>query len=160
MTSIADLAALAATRALGYPRCATDQALVYGCEDVLESQYPSRTIPHGDIGDFVEVVCESEGIDAPLIGRLGRVSSARRHTVATADIEAELIRFESTGATVSTILHELAHLTSGMDDHGVLFRDDFVRLLRRHCDVGQAATLHGLFTACGLDMSPWPASAS
>lgn len=160
MSSIADLAALAAASAGRYPRCATDQALVYGCEDVLESQCPSRTFDRTEILDFLEGVCESEGIDAPRVGRLGRDSSARRHIVATADVDSEEIRFGSKGATVSTVLHELAHLTSGMDDHGVLFRDEFVRLLRRHCDVGQAAMLHGLFTGCGLEMSPWPASAS
>ena len=159
MTSIADMASLAAAAAGAYRRCAPEQALVYSCEDVLESHVPSRSVAADDIAEFVFVVCESEGMDIPLVGPLRRGSSTRRRTVATADIDADEVRFESRGATVTTILHELAHLASGMDDHGVLFRDEYVRLVRRHCDVDQAATLHGLFVACGLEMSPWPASA-
>lgn len=159
MTSIGDLAALAREHAGRYPRCPEQQALVYGCEDVLESQFPSRAVDDTEITRLVQDICESEGMDVPTIGRLRRGSSSGRRTVATADVEAEEIRFESTGASVTTILHELAHLTSGMDDHGILFRDEFVRLLRRHCDVGRAAMLHGLFVACGLEMAPWPASA-
>jgi len=157
VTSPREAAALAATRAGAYRRCSQEQALVYGCEDVLAEQLPSRLLSADELDGFVRAVCESEGMDVPiiedLVGRRGRATTV----VATADLEAEVVRFAA-GATVATVLHELAHLSADRDDHGVLFRDELVRLLRRHADVGQAAMLHGLFTGVGLEMSPWPAS--
>ena len=59
----------------------------------------------------------------------------------------------------STVLHELAHLSVRAEDHGVLFRNELVRLTRSHLSIDYAALLHSLFVGCSLEAAPWPASA-
>jgi hypothetical protein len=62
--------------------------------------------------------------------------------------------------TTATVLHEIAHISVGVDSHGVLFRDELIRLARAHISIDYAALLHGVFSTAGLEMSPWAASAS
>ena len=57
-----------------------------------------------------------------------------------------------------TILHEIAHVSIGVESHDIMFRDELIRLTRAHISVEYAALLHGVFTGVGLAMSPWPAS--
>lgn len=154
MSALEDFAARARGNAGRYVGCAPDQALVYGCEDVVEEVHASRSIETAEVAAFVEIVCDREGLDAPVV-----TATRRRGSVAaSADLESESMCITGRTTTVATVLHEMAHLMSGSGGHGPLFRDQLVGLLRRHADVQQAALLHSLFTAVGLEMGPWSAS--
>ena len=132
-----------------------EQDTVYLCEDLIESQVGSRVFPSRGIAPWLERVCEREDVDFPRIV----VRRASAGLLASADPGSHSICLRGRTVTAATILHELAHLTCGADSHGILFRDELVRLGRAHISVEWAATLHREFLAHGLEMSPWPASA-
>lgn len=136
-----------------YPGCTAEQALVYSCEDTLETALPSRTLDADGVGHFLRIVCEAEDLDAPVVSR-GR----RRRSIASADLDMHEMCIDRSTVSTLTVLHELAHLTCGVDSHGVLFRDELVRLCRAHVGVEHAALLHRLYAGCGLEVSPWAAS--
>ena len=101
-------------------------------------------------------MCTREDIDLPQIV----VGRATRTSLASADIESHTICLRGKATTAATALHEVAHVIVGIDSHGVLFRDELVRLARAHISVEYAAMLYGVYKGVGLEMSPWPASAS
>jgi hypothetical protein len=88
------------------------------------------------------------------------VGRATRTSLASADIESHTICLRGKVTTAATALHEVAHVIVGADSHGVLFRDELVRLARAHISVEYAALLYGVYQGVGLEMSPWPASAA
>ena len=137
-------------------RRTSEQAAVYVCEDVVESTVGSRTLGSREVAAWLEGVCEREDVDIPVVV----VARAAKRLLASADAESHSICLRGRDTTAGTVLHELAHLTCGGDSHGVLFRDELVRLGRAHISVEWAAALHGEYTAHGLEMSPWPASAN
>lgn len=141
-------------RVLAYPKCSIEQGLVYACEDVVDATLGSPHIEARDAQDFVESVCHRQDIDPPEILR-GRSQKVR----ATANFEAWSICVQERTTTTSVLLHEIAHLSVGVDSHGVLFRDELVRLMRAHASVEHAALLHSLFLRLSLDIGPWGASA-
>jgi hypothetical protein len=108
------------------------------------------------IEQWLQHVCTREDIDTPqvVIGR------ATRTSLASADIGSHTICLRGKVTTAATALHEVAHVIVGADSHGVLFRDELVRLARAHISVEYAALLYGVYQGAGLEMSPWPASAS
>lgn len=134
--------------------CTTEQALTYACEWVVDDVMASRDVGLADVARTVSRVCAAEDLDAPRIER-GRT----RRALASADLDAHAICIHRPMVTMLTLLHEIAHLSTRADSHGVLFRDELVRLVRAHISVEHAALLHGLFGGCGLEMSPWAASA-
>lgn len=154
MTSLDELAIAVRDQAKHYRRCSSEQALVYGCEDVVERYLPSRILENEAIEQFVEEVCDAEGVDVPIV----RVGSERTAVVGSADLDEESIRL-ARRPSAATVLHELAHLISGVDGHGQGFRDEYVRLTRRHGDVQRASLVHRLFATVGLAVGPWAASA-
>lgn len=156
MTDITALVARALRRGGDYPRCAPEQALVYACEDIVEIEIGSRVIASGQVGQWIERVCEREDMDPPaiLVGRLSRV------TLASALPDDHSICLRGTQTTVGTVLHELAHLAVGADSHGILWRDEFTRMTRAHISVSYAGLLHSLYAGVGLEVSPWPSSAA
>ena len=101
-------------------------------------------------------MCTREDIDLPQIV----VGRATRTSLASADIESHTICLRGKVTTAATALHEVAHVIVGVDSHGILFRDELVRLARAHISVEYAALLYGVYQGVGLEMSPWPASAS
>lgn len=136
-------------------RPGTEQSTVYTCEDLVESQIGSRMLASNEVAAWLERVCEREDVDVPVV----TVRRAARTILASADGTTHSICLRGRTVTTGTVLHELAHLTCGAGSHGVLFRDELVRLGRAHVSVEWAALLHRTFTDHGLEMSPWPASA-
>ena len=88
------------------------------------------------------------------------VGRASRSSLASADIDSHTICLRGKATAAATALHEVAHVIVGIESHGVLFRDELVRLARAHISVEYAAMLYGVYKGVGLEMSPWPASAS
>lgn len=150
----ASLVADALARVASFPGCSHEQALCYACEDVVESTLPSRIGNRAESTQLVNSVCAAEDMDSP------RVTTGRgQRTVASADLDLHELCLRRPTVTALTVVHELAHLSCRVDSHGVLFRDELVRLVRAHVGVEHAALLHGLYSACGLEVSPWAASA-
>ena len=136
-------------------RRSPEQETVYRCEDLVESAIGSRALDSRLVSHWLERVCEREDVDLPGIV----VLRAAPVLLASADADSHSICLRGRTTTAATVLHELAHLTCGTDSHGVLFRDEFVRLARAHISVEWAALLHRTYVEHGLEMSPWPASA-
>lgn len=152
-TSREHLVDAARTRAAQYRGCTGEQALTYACEDVVDDEMPTRTLDFAEAARVVDDVCDDEDLDPPRLER-GRA----RRAVASADLESYALCVHRPRVSMLTIMHELAHLSTHADSHGVLFRDELVRLVRAHIGVEHAAVLHGLFAGCGLEVSPWGAS--
>ena len=143
-------------RAETYVGCSEEQALTYACEEIIERELGVRIMVSKELNMWIDKICQREDIDTPnlIIAR-----TAKSH-VASAHIEENRICIRGKNTTAATVLHELAHISVGIDGHGVLFRDELVRLCRAHISVEFASMLHGLYAATGLEMSPWPASAT
>lgn len=156
MTDLSALVSRVMSRHVDYQSCSHEQGLAYACEDIVEAEIGSRVIASTEVAGWVSKVCEQEDMDPPtvLVARLSRITLASAHP----DDNSMCLRGKST--TVATVLHELAHLSVGVDSHGVLWRDEFTRMARAHISVSFAGLLHSLYTAVGLEMSPWSASAS
>ena len=146
MSSLHTFVQVAIARASEYQKCSEEQALTYACEDIVDN----------DIEQWLQHVCTREDIDTPHIV-VGRAAST---SLASADIDSHTICLRGKITTAATALHEVAHVIVGADSHGVLFRDELVRLARAHISVEYAALLYGVYQGVGLEMSPWPASAS
>lgn len=138
-----------------YSACSPEQALVYSCEDVSDAEYPSRLVKETDVLDFIEAICDSEGLDTPTV----LIEPTRGNSLASTDVHTGIVCLHRRVSTVATILHELAHHHVGADHHGTIFRDELVRLIRRHIGVEHAAFLHQLMSRSGLEMSPWQSTA-
>lgn len=155
MTSLHDYADAARHKTLAYEKCSAEQALVYACEDIVEEAIGSQHVPSHEAHSWLEHVCEIEDVDPPRI-EIHRESSSFQ---ASSSVDQNALCLRGKTTTRATLLHELAHLMSDGHSHGVLFRDELVRLSRAHLSVEFAALLHGVYQACGLEVSPWPASA-
>lgn len=156
MSDVAALVEAAQRRAHEYSQCSAEQALTYACEDIVESEFGSRDVPSDEAENWLTQVCDREDIDVPAL-HIARASSA---TAASASLEVHTICIRGRRTSAAILLHEVAHLSCGVDSHGVMFRDEFVRLARFHISVSYAALLHTLFSAVGLEMSPWQASSA
>ena len=132
-----------------------EQATVYECEDRTESEIGSRGFDSRKVDEWIETVCHAEDLDVPTVS----VVRASRTLLASAHAESNSICIRGRRVTAGTLLHEIAHLSCGGDSHGVLFRDELVRLGRAHISLQWADHLHRGFVSAGLEMSPWPASA-
>ena len=156
MSSLDTFVQVAIARADEYQRCSPEQALTYACEDIVDNELGSRNFSSQHIEQWLQHVCTREDIDLPQIV----VGRATRTSLASADIETHTICFRGKVTTAAIALHEVAHVIVGADSHGVLFRDELIRLARAHISVEYAALLYGVYQGAGLEMSPWPASAS
>ena len=156
MSSLDTFVQVAIARADEYQRCSPEQALTYACEDIVDNELGSRNFSSQHIEQWLQHVCTREDIDLPQIV----VGRATRTSLASAAIETHTICFRGKVTTAATALHEVAHVIVGADSHGVLFRDELVRLARAHISIEYAALLYGVYQGAGLEMSPWPASAS
>jgi hypothetical protein len=156
MTALQSFIEAALLRAGEYKRCTAEQALVYACEDVVEQELGSRDIPSSEAASILEEICHAEDIEVPqiMIARKAQSSSALTY------IDENVICIRGTTTTIATLLHELAHAVVGAESHGVLFRDELARLARKHISVSYAALLYSVYSGAGLEMSPWPATAS
>ena len=156
MNSLDTFVQVAVARASEYQKCSAEQALTYACEDIVDNELGSRNFSSHHIEQWLQHVCAREDIDTPQVV----VGRATRTSLASTDIDSHTICLRGKVTTAATALHEVAHVIVGADSHGVLFRDELVRLARAHISVEYAALLHGVYQGVGLEMSPWPASAS
>ena len=147
---------VAVARANEYQKCSPEQALTYACEDIVDNELGSRNFSSHHIEQWLQHVCTREDIDMPQVV----VGRATRTSLASVDIDSHTICLLGKVTTAATALHEVARVIVGADSHGVLFRDELVRLARAHISVEYAALLYGVYQGVGLEMSPWPASAS
>ena len=156
MSALTTFVQVALARANEYPKCSPEQALTYACEDIVDNELGSRNFSSHHIEQWLQHVCTREDIDMPhvVVGR------ATKTSLASADIDSHTICLRGKATTAATALHEVAHVIVGIESHGVLFRDELVRLARAHISVEYAAMLYGVYKGVGLEMSPWPASAS
>ena len=156
MSALTTFVQVALARANEYSKCSPEQALTYSCEDIVDNELGSRNFSSHHIEQWLQHVCTREDIDIPhvVVGR------ASRSSLASADIDSHTICLRGKATTAATALHEVAHVIVGIESHGVLFRDELVRLARAHISVEYAAMLYGVYKGVGLEMSPWPASAS
>ena len=156
MSALTAFVQVALARANEYSKCSPEQALTYACEDIVDNELGSRNFSSHHIEQWLQHVCTREDIDMPhvVVGR------ASRSSLASADIDSHTICLRGKATTAATALHEVAHVIVGIESHGVLFRDELVRLARAHISVEYAAMLYGVYKGVGLEMSPWPASAS
>ena len=141
MSALNTFVQVALARAKEYSKCSPEQALTYACEDIVDNELGSRNFSSHHIEQWLQHVCTREDIDLPQIV-IGR---ATRTSLASADVESNTICFRGKITTAATALHEIAHVIVGADSHGVLFRDELVRLARAHISVDYAAFLHGVY---------------
>jgi hypothetical protein len=156
VSSLHTFVQVAIARASEYQNCSAEQALTYACQDIVDNELGSRNFSSHHIEQWLQHVCTREDIDTPhvVVGRAARTS------LASADINSHTICLRGKVTSAATALHEVAHVIVGIESHGVLFRDELVRLTRAHISVEYAAMLYGVYKGVGLEMSPWPASAS
>lgn len=156
MTSLQPFITAVQNRASEYANCTGEQALVYACEDIVENELGSREIISAEATAILEDICHAEDIEIPqlLIARKSKSSLALTY------IEENIICVRGKSTTMATLLHELAHAVVGAESHGVLFRDEFARLARKYISVSYAALLYSVYSGVGLEMSPWPATAT
>lgn len=156
MTELQSFLAAARHRAGEYSHCSSEQALVYACEDVVELELGSRELRSHEADAVIDRICHTEDIEVPrvIVARKSKASLALTY------IEENTICVRGRSTTMATLLHELAHTVVGAESHGVLFRDELARLTRAHISVSYAALLHSVYSGVGLEMSPWPATAS
>jgi len=156
VTSLQDFIDAAHIRAGEYKRGTAEQALVYACEDVVEQELGSRDIPSSEAASILEEICHAEDIEVPRI----LVARKAKSSLALTYIDENVICVRGKKTTLATLLHELAHAVVGAESHGVLFRDELARLTRKYISVSYAALLYSVYSGAGLEMSPWPATAS
>lgn len=152
MTDTASMARLVRARAADYRGCGAEQALVYAAEDETDRMLGARIVAAGEVDALVEAICEAEDLESPVITR-----GSRGRFLAAIDREAREMHLQPGDVLLSTLVHEITHLSSGADDHGPSFRDELVRLMRRHVSVEHAALLHTHLVVVGLDLAPWRA---
>jgi len=153
MTSISQFVEDAKLAAGNYQRCDHESALCYAVEGVVETAHGWKRLSKPELALFVDAVCDTEGIDSPEISHLRRAGNV----IASADIEYHSIEFRGSTVNVGSVLHEIAHLTAGAGDHGIAFRNEYLRLVRRHASVEHAAFLHAVMRSVGLSVAPWQA---
>ena len=154
MSPLQDFVLSAQKRALNYAQCSPEQASVYACEDIVDEHIGSPIIESIHAHTWLENVCEREDIDLPHV----HIHQSRQHFRASSLQDNNTIHLYGDTTHISTLLHEVAHLMSDGHSHGALFRDEMIRLSRAHISVEYAAMLHGLYSECGLSVSPWTAS--
>lgn len=153
MTEIQTYADAAKHSAGNYTRCDTESALCYAIEGIVETVHGWRVLTKTQLGEFVDLVCEAEGLDQPQITHLRKTGNV----IATAYLDCHALEFRGGTMNVGSVLHEIAHLSAGSGAHGSTFRNEYLRLVRRHGSVEHAAFLHAVFGACGLTVTPWQA---
>ncbi len=155
MTDIQDLIAQALDGAQKFPRATAEQALTYSCEQLADHVLAIRIMTPHEVQPWIENICHAEDLDVPLM-QFGR---KRKTSLGVSYLDEHAMCLFGREIRQSTVLHELAHLSVKSEGHGVLFRNELVRLTRAHLSIEYAALLHSLFTGCNLEAAPWGASA-
>lgn len=138
-----------------FTQCSHEQALTYACELLADELVGTRVMREEELESWLHAVCHREDIDIPDL----QIARARTRSLASTDIDSNVICLYGRNTTLSTLIHEVAHASVRIPSHGVLFRDELVRLTRAHLSVDYAALLHSLFVGLSLEAAPWGASA-
>lgn len=154
MTDIHELIAQARSGAEQFPRASSEQALTYSCEQLADNVLGVRVMTPQEVQPWIENICHTEDIDVPVL-EFGR---KRKTALGVSLLDDHAMCLFGREIRQSTVLHELAHLSSGAHGHGVLFRNELIRLTRAHLSLDYAALLHSLFVGCDLEAAPWGAS--
>lgn len=155
MSDINQLILRVQREAHNFTRATTEQALTYACENVADDVLNIRVMTRNEIQPWVDNVCHAEDLDVPDL----EFRRKRPTSLAVTFIDQHSVCLYGREIRQSTILHELSHLSTKAENHGVLFRNELVRLTRAHLSLDYAALLHALFKGCNLEIGPWGASA-
>ena len=122
----------------------------YAAEDAFELDMPTRTLSLVDANDWLAIIAEAEGVDAPLVFK----STMAKNYESLALPADWCIAVRKSNSTQLLLLHEMAHLLCANKTHGTEFRTELVRLVRRHISFPHAAVLYKSFTDDGLIVTP------
>jgi len=110
----------------------------YAAEDAFELDMPTRTLSLVDANDWLAIIAEAEGVDAPLVFK----STMAKNYEALALPADWCIAVRKSNSTQLLLLHEMAHLLCANKTHGTEFRTELVRLVRLYISVTHEAALH------------------
>ena len=113
----------------------------YAAEDAFELEMPTRVLTLTEANDWLAMIAEAEGVDSPLVFK----SKMSKNFVALAISTEWCIAVRESNPTQLLLLHEMAHLLCANKNHGIEFRTEFVRLVRRYISFPHAAALHKTF---------------
>jgi len=132
-----------------------DAERTYDAEDAFELEMPTRELSLDEANKWLAMIAEAEGVDSPLVFK----SNMSKNTEALALTEDWCIAVRDSKPTQSLLLHEMAHLLSANKNHGVEFRTELVRLVRRFISLPHAVCLHNKFISNMSTVLPFTASA-
>jgi hypothetical protein len=118
----------------------------YAAEDAFELEMPTRTLSLDEANDWLAMIAEAEGVDAPLVFK----TTLSKNTEALALSTEWCIAVRDSNPTQLLLLHEMAHLLCSNKNHGIEFRTELVRLVRRHISLPHAAALYNSFVCNSL----------
>ena len=118
----------------------------YAAEDAFEIEMPTRVLSLTEANDWLAMIAEAEGVDQPLVFK----SKMSKNFVALAISTEWCIAVRESNPTQLVLLHEMAHLLCANKNHGIEFRTEFVRLVRRYISFPHAAALYNSFISSSL----------
>ena len=121
----------------------------YAAEDAFELDMPTRQLSLVDANNWLAIIAEVEGVDAPLVFK----STMAKNYEALALPADWCIAVRKSNSTQLLLLHEMAHLLCANKTHGTEFRTELVRLVRRYISFPHAAALHTSFADHYLPMT-------
>ena len=125
----------------------------YSAEDAFELEMPTRVLSLDEANDWLAMIAEAEGVDSPLVFK----SKMSKNFVALAISTEWCIAVRDSNPTQLLLLHEMAHLLCANKNHGIEFRTEFVRLVRRYISFPHAAALHKTFVDNKLTVASFTA---
>jgi len=102
----------------------------------------SRPLSLDEANDWLAIIAEVEGVDQPTVFK----SKMSKNFVALAISTEWCIAVRDSNPTQLLWPHKLAHLLCANKNHGIEFRTEFVRLVRRYISLPHAAALQYLFS--------------
>ena len=123
----------------------------YAAEDAFEIEMPTRVLTLTEANDWLAMIAEAEGVDQPLVFK----SKLSKNFVALAISTEWCIAVRESNPTQLLLLHEMAHLLCANKNHGIEFRTEFVRIVRRYISFPHAVALHKTYTDNKLTMNPF-----
>jgi len=116
---------------------------------------PTRVLSLNEANDWLAMIAEAEGIDSPRVFK----SKMSKGTEALALPTNWCIAVRDSNRTQFLLLHEMAHLLCANKNHGIEFRTELIRLVRRYISFLHAAALHATFIDCYLPMTLFTSNA-
>ena len=125
----------------------------YAAEDAFELEMPTRNLSLNEANEWLAMIAEAEGVDSPLVFK----TALSKRTEALALSTDWCIAVRKSKATQLLLLHEMAHLLCANKNHGIEFRTELIRLVRRYVSLPQAAALHKTFVDNKLTIASFTA---